>query len=226
MKRTLFNLNKMALATGLCLSLAACQHTAVSGPTASENILRNEVKMVRLPFRIQAEEDGTATPSDFTLNGIHLFLNSVGAGQADVIMLDAPDAAPERVQAVAQSLRNAGLVYGGTSPLGTTPAAGEIMLYVERYVVTPPNCGTWKAERSDNDMNNASAHHGCSTVANLGLMVANPRDLIAGQSGGNSTAAAVGALYTPAAPSSGPTMTLSLDGLGNLPSPASSDSNN
>lgn len=214
------NLIKLSFIAGFGLSLAACQHTAVTAPAPSEKVMRNEVKMVRLPFRIAAEDDQTDTPSSYTLNGISLFLRSVNAGHADVIMLDSSDVAPERVDAIIDHIKTAGLLYAGTSALGVEPAEGEITLYVERHIVVPPNCGNWAVETTGNDINNASAHHGCSTIANLGLMIANPRDLIAGQYSGNSTAAAVGALYTPTATPSGPTMTLSLDGLADLPAPS------
>ncbi len=211
---------KLSFIVGFGLSLAACQHTAATAPAPSEKVMRNEVKMVRLPFRIAAEDDQTDTPSSYTLNGISLFLRSVNAGHADVVMLDSTDVAPERVDAIIDHIKTAGLLYAGNSALGEKPADGEITLYVERHIVVPPNCGNWGVEISGNDVNNASAHHGCSTIANLGLMIANPRDLIAGQNGGNSTAAAVGAIYTPTPTPSGPTMTVSLDGLANLPVPS------
>lgn len=223
MKNPSSTFTKLLLATGLALVSAACKHTAVTEATPSETVLRNEVKMVRLPFRIQAEGDGTITPSTYTLNGVNLFLRSVGAGHADVILLDAPGIDQNRIDEIAAHIKKAGLVYGGVSTLGAAPAAGEMILYVERHIVIPPNCGNWRAETSVNDKNNASAHYGCAMMANLGLMVANPRDLIAGQSGGNSTAAAVGALYSPAPQANGPTMTLSLDGLADLPAGSGSD---
>ena len=219
------SLTKLSMIAATGLTLAACQHNAVTAPSPSETIKRNEVKMVRLPFRIAAEDDKTDTPSSYTLNGISLFLHSVSAGHADVIMLDSNGVAPERLEAIADHIKAKGLIYAGASALGVKPAEGEITLYVERHTVIPPNCGNWRVETSGNDVNNASAHHGCSSIANLGLMIANPRDLIAGQSSGNSTAAAVGAIYSPKAMSTGPTMTLSLDGLANLPAPSGSSDN-
>ncbi len=218
MKTSISSIMKLPLAAGLTVALAACQHTTITEPAASETVVRNEVKMVRLPFTIKAEDDGTATPSTYTLNGVGLFLRSVGAGYADVILLDAPKVEQTRIDEISAYLRKAGLIYGGVSTLGAAPADGEITLYVERHIVIPPNCGTWRAELSGNDKNNASDRYGCAMMANLGMMVANPRDLIAGQNGGNSTAAAVGALYSPTPQPTGPTMTLSLDGIANLPS--------
>lgn len=223
MKNMLSNASKVSLVLAAGLMAAACQTGSITEPAVSETVLRNEVKMVRLPFSIRKEEDGTATPSGYTLAGVNLFLRSVEAGHADVILFDAPNVPQERIDDLAKYIRDRGLTYGGVATLGAEPAEGDITLYVERHVVIPPNCGFWRAETSGNRKNNASAHYGCASMANLGLMVANPRDLIAGQGSGNSTASAVGAIYSPAPQPSGPTITMSLDGLANTAPPPDID---
>ncbi|WP_417449324.1 CpaD family pilus assembly lipoprotein [Kordiimonas sp.] len=201
------------LLLGLALiSMTACVHDRAANPVAGEAITRNAVTMVRMAHTIEAEEDDTDTLSASAQASLHAFLGSVGAGHGDTIMLDS-NSTPARRDAVAHIVRKRGLVYGGEAPLGATPKGGDITLYVERYIVTPPACGQWPNEPTNNTRNNASAYFGCSNTANLGLMVADPRDLIAGQNGGNSTAAAVGAIYTLVVKPTGPTVTLSLDGL-------------
>lgn len=198
------------------LGLAACQHTDVAAPSPLEATMRNTVQMVRLPFEIKAEDDGTDTPSAQTLASLNMFLATTEAGYGDVLMLDSESASPDRISAIQAFIKARGLTYGGTAKLGSKPAEGSVMLYLERYVVTTPNCGEWAAETSNNERNNPSSFYGCSTAANLGLMVANPRDLVAGQNGGNSTSTAVGAIAgsTPAQSATPPgNMTISLDGM-------------
>jgi pilus assembly protein CpaD len=194
------------------LSTTACVHDQIANPPMGETVNRNAVTMVRLTHVIPAESDGTDTPSQGTMVSLHAFLNSVNAGYGDIIMIDG-DSSPARIDAIKQLIRARGLVYGGEAPLGESPAMGDITLYVERYVVTIPNCGVWPDEPTNNTRNNPSSFHGCANTANLGLMVANPRDLVAGQNGGNSTGAAVAAIYSPKAKAGGPSMTLSFDGL-------------
>lgn len=207
---------KPALA-GVCLvGLAACQHTTMPQTVEAETTLRNTVQMVRLPFEIQAEEDGTVTPSGATYASVSAFLASVKASYSDILMLDVGETAPERVAAIEDFIRSRGLAYGGSAKLGPAPRDGTVMLYLERYVVTTPQCGGWPDEPDNNTRNNITSGLGCTNVTSLGLMVANPRDLIAGQNGGNSTSAAVGALYTPSPmPAASPAgnMTISLDGM-------------
>lgn len=213
------NLHNMLkpVALSLCLAgLAACQHTNVGEPSLNETVARNSVQMVRLPFEVKPEQDGTDSLSNVTRASLNGFLSSVEVSYADVIMLDAADADANRIAAVEAYIKENGLIYAGTSTLGAAPENGSVMLYVERYVVTTPKCGNWAPEASNNTRNNTSSFLGCSNTANLGLMVADPRDLVSGRSSGNSTAAAVGAIYTPTPRSTGPTMTLSMEGM-NLP---------
>jgi pilus assembly protein CpaD len=186
---------KAAVISAGLFTLGACQHTDMS--TAPQQQMRNSVQMVRLPLEINRESDGTDTLSNVTIGRINSFLASIEAGYGDVLMLDAPNASPERIKAVETMIRSKGLVYAGVSALGTAPTDGSVMLYVERYQVTPPNCNYWPEETSVNARNNDSPFHGCSNTINLGLMVADPRDLVSGRSSGNSTAAAVSAINPP-----------------------------
>lgn len=203
----------------LALSLLAVSACQSSGTTRySDAVNRSTVELVRLPFEIQPETDGTDTLSAQSAVSLHSFLTSVKAGYGDIIMLDAPSATPNRIKAVQALLKTRGLTFGGVAPLGETPKANTVMLYVERYQVTVPNCGIWPSDKADLDRNNAAPFHGCSTVAALGMMVANPRDLVAGQSGRANTNAAVSAVNGLSQPANtGPSVTFSVQGIDQLP---------
>ncbi|MCJ9428586.1 CpaD family pilus assembly lipoprotein [Kordiimonas marina] len=183
-----------AAALGL-MTLSACNHTDVATPSPSEPVVRNQVQMVRLAHAIKPEDDGTDTLSTVSYADLNAFLQGVQAGSADTVLVDAGGASADRVDEIANFIRKQGLTYGGQAVLGDTPKKGTIMLYVERYVVTPPDCGKWPKEVSNNQGNNTSAYLSCANIGNLGLMVANPRDLIAGQGDGtNATIPAVNAI--------------------------------
>ncbi len=203
-------ISKMALIAVGLFTLSACQTSGTTRHTDAVN--RSTVELVRLPFAIPAEDDGTDTLSARTAISVHGFLSSINAGYGDVVMLDAPSTSGKRLAAVQQLIKDRGLTYGGVAPLGKTPEDNTVMMYVERYSVTVPNCGNWPS--TDNiDGNNPSPTFGCTVNAALGLMVANPRDLIAGQNGRSGTAAAVSAITGPAAtqPTEGPTLSLSVE---------------
>ncbi len=203
----------LALASLSLLGLTACQHTSVGTPSYTDTVTRNTVQMVRLSHEIKAEEDSTDTPSSGTYRAIDAFLMGIDAGYGDVMILDTNEVSLVRLRAIEDHIRQRGFVYGGIQSLGETPKDGAIILYVERHVAQTPVCGNWPAEVSNNQRNNTSPYLGCSNTANLGLMIANPRDLVAGQFEGNSTGAAVGAIYSPAPANSGPSITMSFDGM-------------
>lgn len=56
-----------------------------------------------------------------------------------------------------------------------------IVLIVERFVVIPPSCSNFSQQIGDASQVYNASNHGCSTEANLGLMVANPMDLLKGR---------------------------------------------
>lgn len=63
--------------------------------------------------------------------------------------------------------------------------AGGVTIIIERYLVIPPSCANFSEKIGDADQTNSGSNYGCSTVANLGMQVANPRDLLRGRTTGD-----------------------------------------
>ena len=166
--------------------LAACNSHNYASIKQQDQVHRGSVQMVRLPHVIVAEPDGTSTPSHVTYAALDQFLSGADAGYGDRVLLDTSrDVSADRIEGLSAFIKMRGLEYGGTAVLGEKPEDGAVILYLERHIYTPPTCGNWAAEKSDDDMNNRSSFHGCSTQRVLGQMVADPRDLVSGQT--NST---------------------------------------
>jgi type IV pilus biogenesis protein CpaD/CtpE len=51
---------------------------------------------------------------------------------------------------------------------------------LDRHLVTLPRCPNWGSE-SQNWSNRPSSNFGCANTTNLGLMIANPADLVGGR---------------------------------------------
>jgi pilus biogenesis lipoprotein CpaD len=103
--------------------------------------------------------------------------------------------ASRRIQAVEEFLREHG--HGGIEV--TTAAYGEAVpaveggapdawqrnrraeLILERYLVTLPACPDWSRRSGTDFANLPHSNHGCATESNLGLMIAEPRDLVRGR---------------------------------------------
>lgn len=57
----------------------------------------------------------------------------------------------------------------------------RVEIVLERYVVTPPACPDWSRESGLDYANRPHTNHGCAMETNLGLMIADPRDLVRGR---------------------------------------------
>lgn len=202
------------VASALAGLLTACSQKELAVATTADQQFRPQVEMVRLPYKIDAEADLTDTPSLATMDGLYAFFQETEAGYGDTIYLDLGDqVSDDRLDAIMKFVRARGLAVGGPKVLGAKPENGTIQLYIERHIVTVPNCGEWTDETHRDQRNNASLHHGCSTTSSLGLMVADPRDLVTGRRGESNTKQAIKAVDRLNNPQSGAPATSPLDAL-------------
>jgi pilus assembly protein CpaD len=61
------------------------------------------------------------------------------------------------------------------------PADDTVMVTIGRYVVTPPKCPDWSKPAGSDPNNRVGSNFGCATISNLGLMLADPGDLVRGR---------------------------------------------
>ena len=61
------------------------------------------------------------------------------------------------------------------------PVGEAVKVIVRRYVVTLPGCPDWTGRPGVTYDNAISSNFGCATATNLGLMVADPGDIVAGR---------------------------------------------
>jgi pilus assembly protein CpaD len=122
------------------------------------------------------------------------FLSEIAIGQADQILIGAAGKAIDpaarrlalrREAAVAAYLRQRRLTPK-LLPRGIDDRRwdGRISIAVGRYVVTPPACPNWMKQPGIDKTNTASSNFGCADTTNLGLMVADPGDLVRGRTAG------------------------------------------
>ena len=57
----------------------------------------------------------------------------------------------------------------------------DLQVVVGRYLVVPPQCPNWSKPSNSDPRNLRAGNLGCSVTANLGLMVADPGDLVRGR---------------------------------------------
>ena len=179
----------IALITG---ALQACDSPGEWSPAEAPRQLR--VDFQRLTHR------AGFTPSSMQLGrseqeSLSAFLQAAQVATDDPVYLEAT--AGDRLGASRITTLSRDLTRQGYS-VATLPAAPDavppnsLLVVVERYVVTPPDCPNWTKSSSGDHDNAPTSNFGCSNVTNLGLMVADPRDLVVARQLGPASAAQAG----------------------------------
>ncbi|WP_321397453.1 CpaD family pilus assembly lipoprotein [Emcibacter sp.] len=179
------NILKLIAITSLLMT-AGC--AGLHEETGLENLKRNKVEMVRLPYMMTFTPDTHRLDRD-QVKALIAFLGNSSVGYGDELSMDFPlekdgnlsDLNKKRLSFITELLKQHGIIMAAeVTPYGVAPKPDQARLLVSRYVVTPPRCGDWSRNSAANYNNAPMMDFGCTTQANLGLMVANPRDLITG----------------------------------------------
>ncbi len=184
-------IGRSALVTVSCAFLLTGCATNLAHFNGVEQQTRNEVEMVRIPYNIRFA-DGETALSEREIIRLNHFLRTSNITHGDEFSMDFPldrngelsETDTKRLTYLSNLLKDSGLyLSGGVTPYGTEPSVNEGRLLITKYVVTTPECGDWSQKPYPNHENAPISNLGCANQANLGLMVANPRDLIIGETG-------------------------------------------
>lgn len=108
------------------------------------------------------------------------FMARQPASARSVVVVDAAQPEAENLgETVAAWLRHQG--YRPRGPVAASDAAAGVQVVVRRYAVTLPACPDYTKYPGDTFENRRHSNWGCATATNLGLMVADPGDLIEGR---------------------------------------------
>jgi pilus assembly protein CpaD len=147
------------------------------------------------------------------------WMASMHVGYGDRIAIDDPYGNPRARAGVAAAAGRYGLLLAGEPPV--TDAAmtpGTVRVVLSRTHAGVPGCPDWSRNESVEYNGNTSSNQGCSINSNLAAMVANPADLVHGQSGDgiNDPAASYRAVdaYRKATPGGGGGQTIKTEGVG------------
>jgi pilus assembly protein CpaD len=108
---------------------------------------------------------------------------------SDRVMIAAggpPGLAAQRTAVVSSELLRYGIV-ADVSSLDNVPA-NQAILDIGRYTVTLPPCPNWSSPPQAEYTNQHISNWGCAAATNLGLMVAQPADLVSGRTLGPTSA--------------------------------------
>lgn len=121
------------------------------------------------------------------------WLATMKLAYGDHVAIDDPAAAGivAREQ-VANVVARHGLLLSDDAPVTAAPVTpGTLRVVVSRSHADVPGCPDWSRDESHEFEGNTSSNQGCAINTNLASMIANPQDLVRGQSAGDNLDPAV-----------------------------------
>ena len=168
-------------------ALAGCQGTQNRG---LESIHQPVVDRTDYAFDVAVTPNGLAPGEADRLDG---WLSSLRLGYGDRVAIDAAssDVAAAK-SAVRHEVARYGVLLSDAAPVTPAPVTpGTLRIVVSRMHASVPGC----PDHSKNPMmdfeSNTNSNFGCAVNTNLAAMIANPEDLIHGQSGNGTIDSAV-----------------------------------
>lgn len=179
MKRTI-------VIAAMILMIAACKGPDDWSQADVEH--RNDVDWVLIDHHVMFEP-GQAALNRAQRDQLASFLDRHAVDSRDRIFIDAgygdDRLTTARRALVERELRRRDLDPQADEVLGAGRFGGDhVTVSIGRYVVTPAGCPDWRKPPGYDPNNTPSSNFGCITEANLGLMVADPRDLVVGKAPG------------------------------------------
>jgi pilus assembly protein CpaD len=176
-------------------ALASCAGTSPSaGWTEVEAPKENTVRWTRTEHAMRFAA-GDANLSVGERDRLDAFLGVIRPDLNDRVTIGLDENAPnmQRAEMIRGELlkRNIAPRQIDIQPVRGLGADGAQVI-VGRYVVIPPPCPNFSKPASSDYLNRPSSNFGCTTATNLGAMIANPGDLVAGRSLGPADANVVG----------------------------------
>ncbi len=168
------------------LALAACAReeaswTPAEAPARVRADWRSESHLV-------AYAAGAVDPSAEEKGKLARFLDAAVRSGEERLALGVPAGGESPLaEKRAAALRQMVVAMAPGRPVSIAPVAdprlrdGTVLVTVGRYVVTTPNCPDWRKPSNMDPANSRMSNMGCANETNLGLMIADPADLVVGQ---------------------------------------------
>lgn len=179
------------IALALGVSLAGCS----SGPLTETNtslysVNQPVVERSNFTLDVDTTRSGLAITEQQRLNG---WFETMDLRYGDRVTVEDPSSNPAVADAVNQLAGRYGLIVEGVAPTTTgLLGAGQARVVITRSTASVPTCPNWDGRSDSNFKNETSKNYGCAVNSNLAAMVANPEDLLEGQSGTGETVIATG----------------------------------
>lgn len=175
-----------AIAVSLGLTLSACGGMPTNRSLNSTK--QPVVERTNYTLDVRTSGNGLAIPEQQRLAG---WFEAMDLRYGDRVSIDDPTMSGATRDAIAQMAARHGILVSEGAPV--TPGyvnPGTARVVLTRSTAYVPGCPDWSAQSDMNYNNATSPGYGCAINGNLAAMVANPEDLIKGQSGSGETVVA------------------------------------
>lgn len=172
-----------ALALALSLGLAGCGGTATNNTVYSQK--QPVVERTNFTLDVQTQSSGLAVSEQQRLNG---WFEAMELTYGDRITIEDPAQNPAVANAVNDLASRYGLMVAKTAPATSGfLEPGSARVVITRSSASVPGCPDWSAHSDMNYGNSTSPGYGCGVNSNLAAMIANPEDLLEGQTTASQT---------------------------------------
>lgn len=180
-----------AIALAMGVGLAGCSGGALTDTNTSlYSVNQPVVERNNFTLDVDTNRSGLSISEQQRVNG---WFETMDLRYGDRVTVEDPSSNPAVADAVNQLAGRYGIIADGVAP--TTPGllgAGQARVVITRSTASVPGCPNWEGRADGNFRNETSKNYGCAINSNLAAMVANPEDLLEGQSGTGETVIATG----------------------------------
>ena len=165
------------------LAVLAMPLAAEAKPNRSvDSVHQPVVSHTAFTYDVQAGPDGGLTATE--AHRLEDWFASIGLGYGDQVAIVADSYSnPTLSENIADVVARHGMLVGedSSAAAGVAPA-GSIRLVVRRATASVPGCPDWSSKAETNLNLGSGSNFGCGVNGNFAAMVANPDDLVRGQS--------------------------------------------
>lgn len=177
-----------ALALSLSFALGACGGMPTN--PSLNSIKQPVVERTNYTFDVQAPGGGLTIPEQQRLAA---WFEAMELGYGDRLSIEDPMMSAATREGIAKlAARHGVLVSEGAPVTAGYIQPGSARIVVTRSTASVPGCPDWSAKSDMNYNNSTSPGYGCAVNSNMAAMVANPEDLITGQTGTGQTVVSTG----------------------------------
>lgn len=181
----------VSLASGVVLFATAACAPSASQWSEVQAPKTNKVEPIRLVHDVRFPSGTRISPAELAQLDNFLARHDVGYGDKVYVLRESSGGggpAGQRIDAVRRTLAAQGVQASDLPSPEAQP--GVVRVVINRYVVVPPNCPDWSKPATSDYGNTPMSNLGCSNTSNLGLMVADPSELLRGREPGAADATA------------------------------------